>query len=36
MYPKVFEKCMFRKMPHYMDNVLYKDQCGVREGYSTQ
>ena len=34
--PRIFEKFMFRQMSHYMDNILFKHQCGFRKGYNTQ
>ena len=33
---KVFERRMFAKMSHFFDNILSKQQCGFRKGYSTQ
>ena len=33
---KMFEKCMFRQMSHYMDSFLSKHLSGFRKGYNTQ
>ena len=33
---EIFEKCMFRKISYYMDNVLTKHQCGFRKGCNTR
>ena len=33
---KIFEKCMFKQLSNFFDNILSKYQCGFRKGYSTQ
>ena len=36
VFSKVFERSMFAQMSSFFDNVLSKQQCGFRKGYSTQ
>ena len=33
---KVYERCMYHQMYAYLSKFLYKWQCGIRQGYSTQ
>ena len=33
---KMFEKHIFKQMSHFLKNILSKNQCGFRKGFSTQ
>ena len=36
VFSKVFERSMFSQMSSFFENLLSKQQCGFRKGYSTQ
>ena len=36
VFSKVFERSMFAQITCFFDNLLSKQQCGFRKGYSTQ
>ena len=33
---KVYERCMYDQMHEYFNKILSKQQCGFRDGFSTQ
>ena len=33
---RIFEKCIFKQISHFFDNILPKFQCGFRKGFSTK
>ena len=33
---KIFQKCMFKQMSQFCDNIFSKYQCGFRKSFSTQ
>ena len=36
MFSKVYERCMYDQMYEYFNKILSKQQCGFRQGFSTQ
>ena len=32
---KVYEKCLYRQIENYMENILSNFQCGFRKGFNT-
>ena len=33
---KVYEKCLYKQIKNYMENILSNFQCGFRKGFNTQ
>ena len=33
---KVFERCVYKKMPQYFEGIMSKHQCGFRKGHRAQ
>ena len=33
---KVFERCIYNQIAHFLDKILSKQQCGFRNGHSAQ
>ena len=36
IFSKVYERCMYDQMYEYFNKILSKQQCGFRQGFSTQ
>ena len=36
IFSKVYERCMYDHMYEYFNKILSKQQCGFRQGFSTQ
>ena len=36
IFSKVYERCMYNQMYEYFNKILSKQQCGFRQGFSTQ
>ena len=33
---KIYERCLFKPIPNYFENIFSKFQCGFRQGLSAQ
>ena len=36
IFSKVYKRCMYDQMYEYFNKILSKQQCGFRQGFSTQ
>ena len=36
IFSEVYERCMYDQMYEYFNKILSKQQCGFRQGFSTQ